>query len=455
MYGREVRENMNLRYYLDKLIGEDTEFSLENRVFNTVCIISMVVIVIFTIMNITMLGAWEISLVFLAAFGILCYLYYMARVYRRFRRGSTIYAITAIITIIANYFFNDGIQGPTILAFFLSFQFIIATKPQKQYVLWFVLHAIIIGGLMVLEYYYPQLIVDTYTSQKQRILDIWLTYVIILSFIFLISVYIRNNYNLRRIEAEDKATAIAEQNWRIAVQNEQLERLNNEKNKLFSIISHDLKSPLDTIKGYLELLAEQDIDEEQRNQIKKELLSLTGNTSDMLVNLLSWSKAQMEGSKINLHALSVAEVLDTTLEVQERLARKKNITLTHVIDPELYVVADHDMLQLVVRNLVNNAVKFTQPGGAISVKAGIKAKQCLLVIEDNGQGIPEEKQKDIFSLKTSTYGTGNEKGVGLGLALCKEFVEKQAGSLWFESTEGKGTTFFVTLPLYVGEHIMA
>jgi two-component system, sensor histidine kinase and response regulator len=449
------RINKKLGAYLEKMIGVDDDFSLENRVFNAVCIISMFVLAIFTLLNIIMLGAWQISLVFIAAFLILCYIYYMARVHSRYKSGSTIYALTAIITITSNYFFNDGIQGPTILAFFMSFQFIVATKPQKQYALWFGLHVGLIGSLMCLEHYYPNIVVHTYSSEPQRILDIWFTYIIIMSFIFFISVYIRNNYNLRRIEAEDKATAIAEQNWRIAVQNEQLERLNSEKNKLFSIISHDLKSPLDTIKGYLELLTEHDIDEEELTHIKKELLSLTGNTSDMLVNLLSWSKTQMEGAKVNLRTLNIAETLDATLEVQERLARKKDILLTHYIERDLYVMADHDMLQLVVRNLVNNAVKFTGAGGTINIKGYVFANDCQLVIEDTGQGIPEDKQKDIFSLKTSTYGTNNEKGVGLGLALCKEFIEKQSGRLWFESKEGQGTTFYVTLPLHVHEQVPA
>jgi signal transduction histidine kinase len=366
-----------------------------------------------------------------------------------FRHSATAYAAICILCTVANYFLNDGMEGPTILAFFISFQFIIATKPQRAYAFWFVLHTVFILGLMYTEYYFPQLVAHTYTNQHERILDIWLTYIIILGFIFLISVYIRNNYNLRRIEAEDKATAIAEQNWKIAVQNEQLERLNNEKNKIFSIISHDLKSPLDTIKGYLELLSEQDIDELERTEIKKELLSLTGNTSDMLVNLLIWSKAQMEGAKTNLRRIKVTETLQSTLEVQERLARKKDISLSHDIDEELYILADHDMVQLVVRNLVNNAVKFTQPGGSIMVRGYALGNDCQLMIEDNGQGIPADKHKDIFSLKTSTYGTNNEKGVGLGLALCKEFVEKQGGRLWFESTYGTGTVFYIVLPLHM------
>ncbi len=450
---KESRGNMRRNNYLEKLIGEDPVFSLENRVFNAVCVISMLVLAVFTFLNIVMLGAFLISVVFIAAFGILCYLYYNSRVHHRYKTGTTVYAITCLSTIAANYFYNDGIQGPTILAFFMSFQFIVATKPQKQYGLWFLLHIAIVAGLMVTEYLYPAMVVKTYVSEPQRILDIWMTYVVILSFIFMISVYVRNNYNLRRIEAEDKATAIAEQNWRIAVQNEQLERLNYEKNKLFSIISHDLKSPLDTIKGYLELMTEQELDETEKTHIKGELLSLTGSTSDMLVNLLSWSKAQMEGGKVDLRRLNAAETLEATLEVQERLAKKKDISLSHYIDPGIYVIADHDMLQLVMRNLVNNAVKFTPQGGAIHVKAVQGEKYCQLMVEDNGQGIPNDKQKDIFSLKTSTYGTGNEKGVGLGLALCKEFIEKQAGRLWFESVPGEGSTFYIQLPLSVKEEV--
>ena len=112
------------------------------------------------------------------------------------------------------------------------------------------------------------------------------------------------------------------------------------------------------------------------------------------------------------------------------------------------VLADRDMLQLVIRNLVNNAVKFTEPGGQIGIDAKIQDGICLITISDTGKGIPFEMQKDLFSLAIkSTFGTQNEKGVGLGLSLCKEFTELQNGTIRFESEPGKGTRFFISFKL--------
>jgi signal transduction histidine kinase len=124
------------------------------------------------------------------------------------------------------------------------------------------------------------------------------------------------------------------------------------------------------------------------------------------------------------------------------------VNLSYEIAEDTEAIVDKDMLQLVVRNLVNNAVKFTPSGGNISVVCHKTVADCRLMIKDNGMGISQEQQKELFSLKSkSTYGTSNEKGVGLGLLLCKEFIELQNGRIWFISSPGIGTTFFISLPL--------
>ncbi|SDM22065.1 Histidine kinase-, DNA gyrase B-, and HSP90-like ATPase [Daejeonella rubra] len=118
------------------------------------------------------------------------------------------------------------------------------------------------------------------------------------------------------------------------------------------------------------------------------------------------------------------------------------------MNESIIVLADKDMLQLVIRNLLNNAVKFTAVGGKISIRSTVENNNCIITVTDNGRGIPYDMQADLFSMKVkSTYGTRNEKGVGLGLALCKEFAEIQNGKIWFESVPGKGTTFYISMVL--------
>ena len=156
----------------------------------------------------------------------------------------------------------------------------------------------------------------------------------------------------------------------------------------------------------------------------------------------------MKGVSVNLVPIKIKDMVDDARNFKMAGAAKKNIKLTYAIDRELEVIADKDMLRIVLRNLVVNAIKFTKPGGEIVIGVKRKNDKAEISIKDNGIGIPAEKQREIFSLKTnSTYGTNEEKGMGLGLMLCKEFVEYQNGTIWFESEEGKGSTFFISLPL--------
>ena len=192
----------------------------------------------------------------------------------------------------------------------------------------------------------------------------------------------------------------------------------------------------------------EDIDAIQKQMVEAELLLLTKNTSDMLSNLLSWSKSQMDGVVVTFSIINISESLRNTLDVQKLIANKKGVNLEYEINEAVNITGDKDMLQLVVRNLVNNAVKFTPAGGYVKIQSNITGADCRLVIKDNGIGISAEQQKELFTLKSKpTYGTMNEKGVGLGLLLCKEFIELQNGRIWFISSPGLGTTFYISLPL--------
>jgi two-component system sensor histidine kinase/response regulator len=179
-----------------------------------------------------------------------------------------------------------------------------------------------------------------------------------------------------------------------------------------------------------------------------ELLTLTKNTSNLLTNLLTWSKLQMDGKGVRLSSENVYETVERVLSIQRMLADKKAVNIVSRVNPATYITADHNMLELVIRNLINNAIKFTPSGGQIDIGLQIQEHTCNLVVADNGIGIDPGQQDEIFSLKTqSTFGTNNEKGIGLGLVLCKELLALQEGELWFESTPGKGTTFYASFPL--------
>ena len=156
----------------------------------------------------------------------------------------------------------------------------------------------------------------------------------------------------------------------------------------------------------------------------------------------------MEGVTVNMVKVNPKEILLGTFEIHQAIAAEKGIQLINQLKKNVFIIADADMLQLIVRNLINNAIKFTKPGGEIIVSDDIVGNNCRIIIKDNGTGIPFEKQGSIFSLKVnSTFGTKDEKGVGLGLPLCKEFTEQQGGRIGFESAAGVGSTFFIFMPV--------
>ena len=156
----------------------------------------------------------------------------------------------------------------------------------------------------------------------------------------------------------------------------------------------------------------------------------------------------MEGASVKMLVLNLEWALETTLLLQTSLAEEKGLILNNRLQQNMFVIADNDMLELIVRNLLNNAIKFTPPGGQITISSEVHGKECWIKIQDTGIGIDKVDFDHIFSLNSqSTYGTNQEKGVGLGLVLCKEFIELQEGRIWVESTLNVGTTFFISLQI--------
>ncbi len=430
-----------------RFTGNPGEFSVENRAFNYIIIISFFLLLYYLFFSLY-LRQFIISTVVVVLLGVLAVLYYYSRYKKKYQAGIVIYALCSYATITLNYFINSGISGPSICLFFLTFQLLIAIGKPRQHIIWIILHVGIFISLLVIEYTHPWWVPDTYLTRSDRFIDIGSNFLGVIAFSFAITNYLRSYLNNKRKQAEQTTRAMIDINKQITVQNQALEKVNREKNKLFSIVSHDLKSPLDAIMGYLELLTGTHLAPDDKLLIEQQLLEQTRYTSDLLVNLLSWARSQMGGVNVHLAALNLKELVDKTANAKISAAAKKTIKLTYSIDPNLEVIADMDMLHIIMRNLVTNAIKFTRPGGEIFIRAARKDSIVEISVQDTGIGIPKEKQAAIFSLKTeSTFGTDNEKGIGLGLMMCRDFINYQNGNIWFESTPNVGTTFYISLPV--------
>ncbi len=232
--------------------------------------------------------------------------------------------------------------------------------------------------------------------------------------------------------------------------NGELQKTNRQKDKLFSIIAHDLKSPFSGILGFAEILKENihELTDNQLQDYANHIYRSTNNTYFLLENLLEWASLQREFTRFNPSKLAVSEVLEVVLELVNEQASKKNITIQTEIPENIEWTAEENMLTSIMRNLLTNAIKFSTQNSFIKITTRHFNNELEISVTDNGTGMPEEVLKKLFvnEFNESQRGTENEKGSGLGLAICKEFVEMHGGKIWAKSKPNKGTTVTFTLP---------
>lgn len=231
-----------------------------------------------------------------------------------------------------------------------------------------------------------------------------------------------------------------------------LSELNKSKDKFFSIIAHDLRGPFGGLQQIGELLWLNNITDEKREKLTETLYQNSKNTFNLLDNLLKWANANAglivcKPSKLNLHKIVLNNVRLFNSQV-----RFKNLELSCHFDMDIFIYADFNMIDTVIRNIISNAIKFTPSGGKIDVildKIDIENNTCTIAIVDTGVGMAKDSQLIVFEIDAtvSTLGTNEEKGTGLGLKLCKEFLTIIKGAIWIESNENKGTSVFISLPI--------
>jgi signal transduction histidine kinase len=237
--------------------------------------------------------------------------------------------------------------------------------------------------------------------------------------------------------------------------NQKLAQLNAEKDKFFSIIAHDLKSPFNSILGFSNLLVEQ-IPEKDYDGIEKYAKIIQQSSKramNLLMNLMEWSRSQTGGMKFNPADYELASLIDNTTLLLSSSAEQKSINISNTSPLNVTVFIDKAMISTVLRNLISNAIKYSNSGGEVRISAEVKTEGVLVSVGDTGVGISKANIEKIFRIDESfsTPGTNNENGTGLGLILCKEFVEKHNGEIWVESKEGLGSTFSFTIPKHVVE----
>jgi signal transduction histidine kinase len=283
-------------------------------------------------------------------------------------------------------------------------------------------------------------IIKAQEIEKQSLLrNTWLasfgiTLALVIGLFFLYFQRIKINQRLHKINQE------------LNSKNKELYNLNATKDKLFSIISHDLRSPFNSLKSVLELMKENAFSPREIEQVSSQLHQNVENISYTLDNLLQWSISQMKGAQTNIEKINLAEIITETINFYQEVAKQKDITLVNISLPNSYIKADKNQVRLILRNLVNNALKFTFSKGTVTIGTQTKNEKLEVYVTDTGIGMTEEQVANLFSpANRSTKGTLGEKGTGLGLLLAKEFVENNGGEMVVKSKKYEGSTFTFSL----------
>lgn len=248
-------------------------------------------------------------------------------------------------------------------------------------------------------------------------------------------------YNNRLKKKANDELAI--KNNEIQLQAQQLRNLNISKDKLFSIISHDLRSPLASLRGLMDIMGINGLSTEDFISTSRKLKRNLDSVQEDLDNLLFWAQSQLNGLQSNPVTLTLRPIIEEKILLFEEIAKQKEITVMNEIDDSLSIVADQNHIRLVIRNLLANAIKFNQPGGLIIIREKSTDSYVEISVTDSGVGMTSNDLGKLFNAEThfTNPGTQQEKGVGIGLLLTKEFLEKSGGSIWATSELGKGSTF--------------
>jgi signal transduction histidine kinase/Tfp pilus assembly protein PilF len=293
--------------------------------------------------------------------------------------------------------------------------------------------------------------------QRQKNLNIfWLLLSLLLIVFGVITIFnLRSKQKVNSLLTE-KNLLLEETNKKLTESEKHLKEINLTKDRFFSLIAHDLKNPFNALMGFSELLYNNytDYTQEESKELIKIIYDSSQNLYKLLDNLLQWSRSQLGSIMYSPELFPLHNVVKEEVEMLKPLANKKNVKITLRIEEFMIVWADKNLVAVVVRNLVSNAIKFSSNDDKILIAATEHENHVEISISDTGVGINKEDQDKLFRLDTSftSRGTADEKGTGLGLLLCKEFVEKNGGTIWVESNEQKGSTFKFTLPSIRSSH---
>ncbi len=418
------------------LSGNNPNLKLEYKIFNIVTAFATIACYISLISNIIVGGYPFIFHVILFIGGFI----FAGLFYLSVNKNLTSYLelplqILGLGVLVIVFFFNEGLEGTgTFYIFLLTFAFIYSNTKKKYWHVLF-LYLFVASLLIFIHFYYPEFIVK-FSSHDAKMLDYATTLIIAICILGIMTIMFKQSY--------DREREVVEQ------QSEKLRELNATKDKLFSIISHDLRNPFNNLLNISRQLSE-NMDRYTISEVKENIKMIEASSKrgyELLENLLEWSMSQRGNIQYNPVLFNIYDVVKECLLVTENQINNKKVQIHLNIDNHSNMIADYNMIKTVFRNLITNAIKYSNEGGNIFIASEIKTNEIILTVKDEGVGIEKEDLVKLFQIdkKYTTPGTANEQGTGLGLILCKEFIQKNNGKMEVESEINKGTTFKISIP---------
>ncbi|MEI7523195.1 MAG: HAMP domain-containing sensor histidine kinase [Mariniphaga sp.] len=428
---------MKFKENLNNMFTEDVSIPLEHRLFLSAILIGLLISVIGSIMAVFLAGSVIPSIVSVIMSLVLFAIYYLGRTKGIVKPFIIPVILASFISVFTIWIFGGGIKGPNLLPAFAILILSLIVVPEKRKKYFMLLFITFVIFVYLIQYYKPDLIVN-YPSETSLWIDSLATTIYTSFCIYLIIIFFHRHYTIERLKAE--ANEI------------QLVQLNAEKDKLFSIIAHDLRSPFNVLLGYTEVLSKEssEMSTEEIQDATSMLNVSAEKLYELIGNLLEWSKMQRGLISFSPISFLLVPAISETLLLVIEAARIKVIGIEVDIAPDLVAYADKKMFETIIRNLANNAVKFTPKSGRITISARTVSKtQLEISVKDTGIGMSKHLISNLFRLdvKTGREGTAGESSTGLGLIICRDFIQRHNGKLWVESEEGKGSTFFFNIPV--------
>ena len=441
-----------MKFQFKVILGISSDYILEHKILNTISVV--VILLSFVSVPINYLTEMPILTVYGSFFIAIAYVLmvlYSIKSKNFIRFYHLFFGFTILIFLPFFWVINAGSFGPIPFFAILIFVWVNITSKYNSYLYFSILSISVITVLLSIEYKFPQIVIG-YNNMEDRLPDIFFGFiVIVVSMVISLRIFMNIYRNALNKEIEQRIE-LHEKNEEILCQSLELTKLNLDKDRFIFILAHDLRGPFNGFLGLSELLASNvsGFDAGKIESIANSINKSAQNTYSLLEDLLLW--AQSGNLPHAPQILNLSSVCAGIIETVNQIAKEKNISIYNLVADELTLFADINMLKTILRNLISNAIKFTRLGGKINIFADQNQSNTTVTVSDNGVGIDNETLRKLFDIshKITIKGTANEKGTGLGLLICKEFVEKHGGKIWAESDYGKGSDFKFTLPLYNG-----